>query len=91
MSETSPVVSFNHPGRPRKAGSIGTPIRDVEVRLLDDTGRDVAPGEVGELAVRGPNLMKGYWNRPEETAATVPRRLAAHATWPAATRTATST
>ncbi|WP_333762795.1 long-chain-fatty-acid--CoA ligase [Streptomyces sp. IBSBF 2390] len=72
MSETSPVVSFNHPDRPRKAGSIGTPIRDVEVRLLDDEGRDVAPGEVGELAVRGPNVMKGYWNRPEETAATIP-------------------
>ncbi|MFC9287327.1 long-chain fatty acid--CoA ligase [Streptomyces sp. NPDC057052] len=72
MSETSPVVSFNHADRPRKAGSIGTPIRDVEVRLLDDDGRDVAPGEVGELAVRGPNVMKEYWNRPEETAATMP-------------------
>ncbi|MGW0998994.1 long-chain-fatty-acid--CoA ligase [Streptomyces sp. NPDC002523] len=72
MSETSPVVSFNHPDRPRKAGSIGTPIRDVEVRLLDDDGKDVAEGEVGELAVRGPNVMKGYWNRPEETAAAVP-------------------
>ncbi|MFG2881172.1 long-chain fatty acid--CoA ligase [Streptomyces sp. NPDC048297] len=72
MSETSPVVSFNHPDRPRKAGSIGTPIRDVEVRLLDDDGKDVAEGEVGELAVRGPNVMKGYWNRPEETAAAIP-------------------
>ncbi|MFB6837007.1 long-chain fatty acid--CoA ligase [Streptomyces sp. NPDC056361] len=72
MSETSPVVSFNHPDRPRKAGSIGTPIRDVEVRLLDDKGQDVAPGEIGELAVRGPNVMKGYWNRPEETAAAIP-------------------
>ncbi|ARP68608.1 long-chain-fatty-acid--CoA ligase [Streptomyces pluripotens] len=72
MSETSPVVSFNHPDRPRKPGSIGTPIRDVEVRLLDDDGRDVVPGDVGELVVRGPNLMKGYWNRPEETAAVIP-------------------
>ncbi|MGW2820367.1 long-chain-fatty-acid--CoA ligase [Streptomyces sp. NPDC001443] len=72
MSETSPVVTFNHSDRPRKPGSIGTPIRDVEVRLLDDRGRDVAPGAVGELSVRGPNVMKGYWNRPEETAATVP-------------------
>ncbi|MGW6417468.1 long-chain-fatty-acid--CoA ligase [Streptomyces sp. NPDC055055] len=72
MSETSPVVTFNHPDRPRKAGSIGTPIRDVEVRLLDEEGQDVAPGEIGELAVRGPNLMKGYWNRPEETRAAVP-------------------
>src|SRR5581483_8600628 len=67
MSETSPVVSFNHPDRPRKAGSIGTPIQDVEVRLLDDKGQDVPEGEVGELAVRGPGLMKGYWNRPAET------------------------
>jgi long-chain acyl-CoA synthetase len=72
MSETSPVVTFNHLDRPRKAGSIGTPIRDVEVRLLDDKGQDVGPGEIGELAVRGPNLMKGYWNRPEETAVAVP-------------------
>lgn len=72
MSETSPVVSFNHPDRPRKPGSVGTPIQDVEVRLLDEKGQDVAPGEVGELAVRGPNVMKGYWNRPEETAAVLP-------------------
>ncbi|MFE7931846.1 long-chain fatty acid--CoA ligase [Streptomyces sp. NPDC057456] len=72
MSETSPVVTFNHPDRPRKPGSIGTPIRDVRVRLLDDKGQDVAPGEVGELVVRGPNVMKGYWNRPEETATAIP-------------------
>ncbi|WP_330350690.1 long-chain-fatty-acid--CoA ligase [Streptomyces sp. NBC_00582] len=72
MSETSPVVTFNHPDRPRKAGSVGTPIRDVEVRLLDEQGQDVPAGEVGELAVRGPNVMKGYWNRPEETAAAIP-------------------
>ncbi|MFD9330339.1 long-chain fatty acid--CoA ligase [Streptomyces sp. NPDC060065] len=72
MSETSPVVTFNHLDRPRKAGSIGTPIQDVEVRLLDDKGQDVAPGEIGELAVRGPNVMKEYWNRPEETASAIP-------------------
>ncbi|MGW7407610.1 long-chain-fatty-acid--CoA ligase [Streptomyces sp. NPDC054833] len=72
MSETSPVVSFNHPDRPRKPGSVGTPILDVEVRLLDEKGQDVGPGEVGELAVRGPNVMKGYWNLPEETATAIP-------------------
>ncbi|MFJ9012453.1 long-chain fatty acid--CoA ligase [Streptomyces canus] len=72
MSETSPVVSFNHPDRPRKAGSIGTPIKDVEVRLLDEKGQDVGSDAIGELVVRGPNVMKGYWNRPEETAAAVP-------------------
>ncbi|WP_055530317.1 long-chain-fatty-acid--CoA ligase [Streptomyces graminilatus] len=72
LSETSPVVSFNHPDRPRKAGSIGTPVRDVEVRLLGESGKEVAPGEVGEIVVRGPILMKGYWNRPEDTAAVIP-------------------
>ncbi|MFJ5264884.1 long-chain fatty acid--CoA ligase [Streptomyces sp. NPDC088387] len=72
MSETSPVVTFNHLDRPRKAGSIGTPIKDVEVRVVDDKGQDVATGEIGEMVVRGPNLMKGYWNRPEDTAAAIP-------------------
>src|SRR4029450_7553185 len=61
LSETSPVASFNHPDRARKAGSIGTPIRGVAIRVVDDGGRDVAPGEVGEIAIRGDNLMKGYW------------------------------
>ncbi|MFE3458448.1 long-chain fatty acid--CoA ligase [Nocardiopsis aegyptia] len=65
MSETSPVATFNHPDRPRKAGSIGTPISGVEVRLIDE--RD----GVGELCVRGHNIMKGYWGRPEATAETV--------------------
>jgi long-chain acyl-CoA synthetase len=72
MSETSPVVTFNHVDRRRKAGSIGTPIRDVEVRILDAEGGDVVAGGIGELAVRGPNVMKGYWNRPEDTAIAVP-------------------
>ena len=69
LSETSPVASFNHPGRQRKAGSIGTPIAGVEFRLIDDEGRDVAPGESGEIAIRGHNVMKGYWHKPDETAA----------------------
>jgi len=68
LSETSPVASFNHPDRERKPGSIGTPIRGVSMRLIDDTGRDVAPGEVGEVAVKGHNVMKGYWGRDEATA-----------------------
>ena len=69
LSETSPVASFNHPQKERKVGSIGTPIAGVEFRLVDDDGRDVAPGESGEIAIRGHNVMKGYWHKPEETAA----------------------
>ncbi|WP_419996034.1 long-chain-fatty-acid--CoA ligase [Streptomyces boninensis] len=65
LSETSPVATFNHPGLPRKAGSIGTPVEGVEVRLAD-----VREG-VGELCVRGHNVMKGYWGRPDATAAAV--------------------
>src|SRR5579864_657930 len=68
LSEASPVACFNHPHRERKPGSIGTPIEGVEVRLVDDERRPVAPGEVGEIAIRGHNVMKGYWNRPEATA-----------------------
>jgi long-chain acyl-CoA synthetase len=68
LSETSPVASFNHPGRVRKPGSIGTPIRDVELRLVDEEGHEVPGGEVGEIVIRGPNVMKGYWQRPEATA-----------------------
>jgi long-chain acyl-CoA synthetase len=72
LSETSPVASFNHPHAERKPGSIGTPIRGVEMRVVDDEGRDVAPGEVGEIAIRGENVMKGYWGKPEETAKAIP-------------------
>jgi long-chain acyl-CoA synthetase len=67
LSETSPVASFNHPGREQKPGSIGTPIRDVRMRVVDGEGHEVAQGEVGEIAIRGPNVMKGYWQRPEAT------------------------
>jgi len=71
LSETSPVASFNHPDRERKPGSIGTPIRGVEMRLVDDNGVDVAPGEVGEIAIRGLNVMKGYWRREDATAESI--------------------
>jgi long-chain acyl-CoA synthetase len=72
LSETSPVASFNHPHAERKPGSIGTPVRGVEMRVVDDEGRDVPQGEVGEIAIRGENVMKGYWNRPEDTATAIP-------------------
>jgi long-chain acyl-CoA synthetase len=68
LSETSPVASFNHPGRERKPGSIGTPIRDVEMAVMDEVGNELPPGEVGEIVIRGPNVMKGYWQRPDATA-----------------------
>lgn len=67
LSETSPVASFNHADRERKAGSIGTPVRDVEMRLIDADWNDTADGEIGEIAIKGPNVMKGYWNRPDAT------------------------
>jgi long-chain acyl-CoA synthetase len=63
LSETSPVASFNHADRERKPGSIGTPVRGVEMKLLD-----VSDEGIGEIAIRGHNVMKGYWNRPEATA-----------------------
>jgi long-chain acyl-CoA synthetase len=68
LSETSPVASFNHPDRERKPGSIGTPVEGVQMRLIADDWSDVPPGEVGEIAIRGHNVMKGYWNKPEATA-----------------------
>ncbi|MFF3885523.1 long-chain fatty acid--CoA ligase [Streptomyces sp. NPDC001914] len=71
LTETSPVAAFNHPDRPRKPGSVGTPINGVELRLVDDTMADVTEGTVGEIVVRGHNVMKGYWHRPEATAEAV--------------------
>jgi long-chain acyl-CoA synthetase len=73
LSETSPVASFNHPDRERKAGSIGTPIEGVEMKLVDDDGNDVEMGgdEVGEIAIRGHNVMKGYWAKPDATAESI--------------------
>jgi long-chain acyl-CoA synthetase len=67
LSETSPVASFNHPGRVRKPGSIGTPIEGVEMKVVDERDDDLPTGEVGEIVIRGHNVMKGYWNRPEAT------------------------
>jgi long-chain acyl-CoA synthetase len=67
LSETSPVASFNHPDRERKAGSIGTPVEGVEMKVVDDEDRDLPAGEVGEIVIRGHNVMKGYWNRPDAT------------------------
>jgi len=72
LSETSPVASFNHPDRARKPGSIGTPVRGVEMRVVDKEGNEVPQGDVGEIVIRGHNVMKGYWHRPQDTAKAMP-------------------
>jgi long-chain acyl-CoA synthetase len=72
MTELSPVATANPLFGQRKVGSVGLPLPDTEVRVLDlVTGAPVATGEEGELAVKGPQVMLGYWDRPEETAATI--------------------
>jgi long-chain acyl-CoA synthetase len=71
LSETSPVASFNHPDKERKPGSIGTPIEGVDMRLIDDEWNTAPDGEIGEIAIRGHNVMKGYWNQPEATAESI--------------------
>jgi long-chain acyl-CoA synthetase len=71
LSESSPVASFNHPHRPRKVGSVGTPIEGVQMRVVDLNGAEVAQGQAGEIQIRGHNVMKGYWNLPEATKATI--------------------
>jgi long-chain acyl-CoA synthetase len=67
LSETSPVASFNHPDRERKIGSIGTPIEGVEMKVVDEDGKEVAQGEVGEIVIKGHNVMKGYWRKDDAT------------------------
>jgi long-chain acyl-CoA synthetase len=71
LSETSPAVTFNHPDADRRPGSIGTPIEGVQVRLVDENGNEVPAGSPGEIEVKGPNVMKGYWNLPDATDAAI--------------------
>jgi long-chain acyl-CoA synthetase len=68
LSETCPVATFNLPHKERKPGSVGTPIWGVEVKVFDPENREVPTGEVGEIVIRGHNVMKGYYNKPEATA-----------------------
>jgi len=68
LSETSPVATFNISVERRKPGSIGLPIWGVDVKLIDDEGKPVPQGERGEIVIRGHNIMKGYWQKPQETA-----------------------
>jgi len=68
LSEASPVVTKNPLDSARKPGSIGLPIPQVEVTIQDDQGKQLGPNEIGELCVRGGNVMQGYWRQPAETA-----------------------
>jgi long-chain acyl-CoA synthetase len=68
LTESAPVVCFQPLNAPRAPDTIGIPAPMTDVRLVDDEGRDVKPGEPGELIVRGPQIMRGYWNKPEDTA-----------------------
>ncbi len=71
LSETSPVATFNKLDMERKPGSIGTPIWGVQVKVVDAHDRELPPGEPGEIVIRGHNIMKGYYRKPEETEAAI--------------------
>ena len=66
-TECSPVTCVNPIGGQTKPGTVGRPVPDVEMKIVDEQGRDVADGTIGEICVRGPNVMKGYWKLPAET------------------------
>ncbi len=67
LTESSPSAAYNHVSR-HKFGSVGTAIEDTELRIVDGNERELPRGEWGEIAIRGPGVMKGYWKRPEDTA-----------------------
>lgn len=71
LTESAPSTHCNPLYGERRKGSIGLPIPGVDCKILDEEHREVAIGEVGELAIKGPNIMKGYWNRPDESAKTL--------------------
>jgi long-chain acyl-CoA synthetase len=71
MTEASPVISCNPLDETGQIGTIGMPVPSTEVRLVDEAGNVLSQGEIGEIQVKGPQVMKGYYNRPEETADTI--------------------
>jgi long-chain acyl-CoA synthetase len=66
-TECSPCTCVNPIGGERKINSVGKVIPDVEMKIMDDNGKEIPLGQIGEICVRGPNVMKGYWNRPDDT------------------------
>jgi long-chain acyl-CoA synthetase len=73
LSETSPSATCNPVDSTAYSGNIGLPLPSTELALLDDTGHEVGPGMAGEIAIRGPQVMAGYWQRPDETAKVMTR------------------
>ena len=71
LTEASPATNFNPPSGVQKPGSVGPAFPQVEVMIVDENDKELPVGEVGELLIRGPNVMKGYYKRPEETAETL--------------------
>jgi long-chain acyl-CoA synthetase len=71
LSDSAPAACFNHPGKLHKMGSVGSPVNGVQIRVVDERRKEVPVGTTGELRVRGHNVMKGYWNQPEATAAAI--------------------
>ncbi|MGK5092297.1 long-chain fatty acid--CoA ligase [Deltaproteobacteria bacterium TL4] len=67
LSETSPIATFNHVHKKRIPGSVGTPVWGVDVKIVDSNDNELPPEEVGEIIIRGHNVMKGYFNRPDAT------------------------
>jgi long-chain acyl-CoA synthetase len=68
LSETAPVATCNPPGRRRYSGTIGLPMPSTDISIRDDEGHDLPFGTAGEICIRGPQVMAGYWQHPEETA-----------------------
>jgi long-chain acyl-CoA synthetase len=67
LTETAPFATYNHDSEYRE-GSVGTSVDGVQIKIVNENGESLPPGELGEIAIKGPNVMKGYFNRPEETA-----------------------